>query len=89
MIVKGCVNLEKTLLSRKKSHNLAWSCAISNVFYCESAADVVHKLSDQIASLFWKKTRPRRSAKSAKTLPKYDVLHVLMACQFRATLFGK
>ena len=25
---------ERTLLSRKESHNLAWSCAISNVFYC-------------------------------------------------------
>ena len=27
MIVKGCVIFEKTILSRKKSHNLAWSCA--------------------------------------------------------------
>ena len=34
MIVKGCVIFERTLLSRKKSHNLAWSCAISNIFYC-------------------------------------------------------
>ena len=34
MIVKGCVIFERTLLSRKKSHNLAWSCAISNNFYC-------------------------------------------------------
>ena len=34
MILKGCVIFERTLLSRKKSHNLAWSCAISNIFYC-------------------------------------------------------
>ena len=34
MIVKGRVIFERTLLSRKKSHNLAWSCAISNIFYC-------------------------------------------------------
>ena len=27
MIVKGCVISERTILSRKKSHNLAWSCA--------------------------------------------------------------
>ena len=25
---------ERTRLSRKKSHNFAWSCAISNIFYC-------------------------------------------------------
>ena len=34
MIVKGCVIFERTLLSRKKSHNLAWSWAISKIFYC-------------------------------------------------------
>ena len=34
MIVKGCVIFERTLQTRKKSHNLAWSCVISNVFYC-------------------------------------------------------
>ena len=34
MIVKDCVIFERTLLSRKESHNLAWSCAISNDFYC-------------------------------------------------------
>ena len=34
MIVKGCVIFERTLLSRKKSHNLVWSCAIINIFYC-------------------------------------------------------
>ena len=34
MIVKGCVIFERTLLSHKKSHNLAWSCAIGNIFYC-------------------------------------------------------
>ena len=34
MIVKGCVIFERTLLSRKKSYNLAWSCSISNIFYC-------------------------------------------------------
>ena len=33
MIVKGCVIFERTLLSRKKSHDLPWSCAISNIFY--------------------------------------------------------
>ena len=36
MIVKGCVIFERTLLSRKKSHNLALSCASSNLFYCAS-----------------------------------------------------
>ena len=35
MIVRGCVVFERTLLSRKKSHNLPWSCAISNIFYCD------------------------------------------------------
>ena len=34
MIVKSCVIFERSLLSRKKSHNLAWSCAISSLFYC-------------------------------------------------------
>ena len=33
MIVKGCMIFERTLLSRKKSHN-QWSCAISKIFYC-------------------------------------------------------
>ena len=37
MIVRGCVIFERTLLSRKKSNNLAWSCAISNIFYCARA----------------------------------------------------
>ena len=36
MIMKGCVNLERTLLSRKKSQNLAGSCANSKVFYCDA-----------------------------------------------------
>ena len=32
--MKGYIIFKRTLLSRKKSHNLAWSCAISNIFYC-------------------------------------------------------
>ena len=32
MIVKGCVIFERTLQSRKKSLNLAWSCAITVTF---------------------------------------------------------
>ena len=44
MIVKGCVIFERTLLSRKKSHNLAWSCAISNIFYsAEKASSLCFK----------------------------------------------
>ena len=39
MIVKGFVIFERTLLSRKESHNLAWSCAISDVLYCEALVD--------------------------------------------------
>ena len=35
MIVKGYVIFERTLLSRKKLHKIAWSCAISNIFYCD------------------------------------------------------
>ena len=40
MIVKGCMIFERTLLSRKKSHNLAWSCAINNIFYCETTEEI-------------------------------------------------
>ena len=32
--MKGCVIFDRTLLSRKKSHNLAGSCPISIIFYC-------------------------------------------------------
>ena len=39
--MKGCVIFERTLLSRKKSHNLAWSCAISNMFYSALANEFV------------------------------------------------
>ena len=43
MIVKGFVIFEKTLLSRKESHNLVWSCAISNIFYCAPHEKVLKK----------------------------------------------
>ena len=41
MIVKGCLIFERTQLSRKKSHNLAWSCVISSIFYCATITDLV------------------------------------------------
>ena len=47
MIVKGFVIFERTLLSRKESHNFAWSCAIRYVFYCVSVPE-----NEDLISLF-------------------------------------
>ena len=49
MIVKGCVIFERTLLSRKKSHNFAWSCAISNIFYYAGAVKQPNKNDEKIS----------------------------------------
>ena len=56
MIVKGFVIFERTLLFRKESHNLAWWCAISDVFYCEESdifmniakMDNIHQIADAL-----------------------------------------
>ena len=55
MIVKGCVIFERALLSRKKSHNLAWSLLTNYNFNCAlRSVDWDAKIRKNKLILTWK-----------------------------------